>query len=93
MRSRYSAFATGDEAYLLASWHPSTRPVTLQLDPGRQWLRLEVLATSGGGLLEPTGTVEFRAYSRLAGTADVLHERSRFAREGGLWRYLGSVSA
>lgn len=26
MRSRYSAFAVGDEAYLLRSWHPTTRP-------------------------------------------------------------------
>jgi uncharacterized protein YchJ len=26
MRSRYSAFAVGDPAYLLATWHPTTRP-------------------------------------------------------------------
>ena len=29
MRSRYSAFAVGDAAYLLATWHPSTRPAAL----------------------------------------------------------------
>jgi SEC-C motif-containing protein len=91
MRSRYTAYATGDEAYLLASWHSGTRPVRVPLEPGRRWLRLEVLWSEGGGLLEPTGTVEFRAHSRLAAVPDVLHERSRFAREGGLWRYVGSV--
>ncbi|HEX8496958.1 MAG TPA: YchJ family metal-binding protein, partial [Actinomycetales bacterium] len=26
MRSRFSAFAVGDAAYLGATWHPSTRP-------------------------------------------------------------------
>ena len=26
MRSRYSAFAVGDAAYLLRTWHPSDRP-------------------------------------------------------------------
>ena len=29
MRSRFSAFVTGDEAYLLRTWDPDTRPVTL----------------------------------------------------------------
>jgi SEC-C motif-containing protein len=89
MRSRYTAFATGDEAYLLASWHSSTRPARVPLEPGRVWLRLEVLATTGGGLLESSGTVEFRAHSR---PVHVLHERSRFVREGGLWRYVGTVA-
>ena len=32
MRSRFTAFATGNAAYLLASWHPSTRPATLELE-------------------------------------------------------------
>lgn len=31
MRSRYSAFALGLEAYLLATWHASTRPSVLDL--------------------------------------------------------------
>ncbi|HEU0104182.1 MAG TPA: YchJ family metal-binding protein [Mycobacteriales bacterium] len=92
MRSRYTAFALGDEQYLLSSWHGSTRPVRVPLEPDREWLRLEVLATQGGGLLEPEGRVEFRAYSRRAGAIFVLHEHSRFVREGGLWRYLGNVA-
>ncbi|XLM23157.1 hypothetical protein MKD33_17040, partial [Chromobacterium piscinae] len=31
MRSRYSAYALGLEAYLLATWHASTRPEALNL--------------------------------------------------------------
>ena len=92
MRSRYSAFAVGDAAYLLATWHPTTRPGTLDLDDDVRWTRLEVLATSGGSLLAAEGTVEFRAHYVAAGGAGAQHERSRFVREGGRWRYLDGVS-
>ena len=33
MRSRYAAYASGDRDWLLATWHPSTRPAQLELDP------------------------------------------------------------
>jgi len=31
MRSRYSAYVLKLEAYLLATWHPGTRPAALDL--------------------------------------------------------------
>jgi SEC-C motif-containing protein len=86
MRSRYSAFSVGDAAYLLSSWHPTTRPAQLELDRTR-WTRLEVLATTGGGLLETEGTVRFRAHFR----GGVLQEHSRFVRDAGRWSYLGPI--
>ncbi|MGY1602071.1 YchJ family protein [Geodermatophilus sp. SYSU D00815] len=92
MRSRYSAFAVGDPAYLLATWHPSTRPRTLELDPAVRWTGLDVLATSGGSLLEAEGVVEFRASYVAGGTAGAQHERSRFVREDGRWCYLDGVA-
>ena len=92
MRSRYSAFALGDPAYLLATWHPTTRPLTLDLDPSVRWTGLEVLATTGGSLLGTEGTVEFRAHYLRDGGAGAQHENSRFARDGGLWRYVDGVS-
>ena len=86
MRSRYSAFVLRDAAYLLASWHPSTRPDTLDFDPAQRWLGLEVRAH------RPTddahAEVEFVARSRVAGRGQRLHERSRFLREGGRWWYV-----
>ena len=91
MRSRYSAFAVGDPAYLLRTWHPSTRPRTLTLDPDQQWSRLVVLAGTGGGLLDTEGTVEFRALWVHRGRSDALHERSRFVREDGQWLYVGAL--
>ncbi len=91
MRSRFSAFALGDAAYLLASWHPSTRPATLELDPGLRWYRLDIVGTTGGGVLDKTGTVHFRAY--FTGEAvGVQEEDSRFVREGRRWFYVDGGS-
>ena len=88
MRSRYSAFALGDAGYLADSWHPSTRPARIVLDPGRRWTGLQVIGTEAGGMLAPTGTVEFRAHYLEGGRAGQQHEVSRFVREAGRWLYL-----
>jgi SEC-C motif-containing protein len=91
MRSRYSAFAVGDADYLLATWHPATRPESLELDPSVRWFRLDILGTTGGGLLEATGTVEFEAHYRAGSEAATQHENSRFERVAGLWTYLDAA--
>jgi len=88
MRSRYSAFATGDVEYLLRSWHPDTRPTALTLDPAQRWERLEILNATDGGLFHQEGTVEFRAHYRHSSHTGVLHERSRFTRVDGHWLYV-----
>lgn len=88
MRSRYSAFARGDAAYLLASWHASTRPPELELDPLLRWYRLDILAVSDGGILASSGTVEFRAYYRSPAGNGEQHELSRFVKERGRWFYV-----
>jgi SEC-C motif-containing protein len=87
MRSRYSAFALGLTGYLIATWHPSTRPQTLESDPpGLKWLGLDVRRQAMTH--PPHATVEFVARSKLGGRAQRLHEVSRFAFEGGRWFYL-----
>nr|WP_243866409.1 YchJ family metal-binding protein [Actinophytocola oryzae] len=88
MRSRYTAFATGDAAYLLHSWHPETRPPAVRLDPTQRWTRLEILATTGGGLLHTEGTVEFRAHYTHSTHSGVLQEQSRFTKVDGRWVYV-----
>ncbi|WP_226363816.1 YchJ family protein [Pseudonocardia abyssalis] len=85
MRSRFSAFAVGDAEYLRTSWDPETRPRRVDVDPDTRWTRLEVLDRTGGGLLESTGTVEFRAHH----DGGVVAEHSRFRRVGGRWVYVG----
>ncbi|WP_157878100.1 YchJ family protein [Streptomyces torulosus] len=84
MRSRYSAFVVEDEAYLLRTWHPRTRPTQVDFDPGMRWTGLEILGTSEGSAFHTTGTVTFRASFR----GGSLHERSRFERVDGAWVYV-----
>jgi len=91
MRSRYSAFAVGLPAYLLASWHPSTRPQSLELDDSLRWYRLDILGRTQGGMLDTTGTVEFIAYYRGSADRGTQHENSLFRRENGLWLYLSAT--
>lgn len=93
MRSRYSAFVLGDEAYLLRSWHSRTRPARVEFERGMRWTGLEILETSEGGVPHATGTVTFRARYRFRGQPGEMRERSRFTRENGEWRYLdGEIS-
>ncbi len=89
MRSRYSAFVLGLHDYLLATWHPSTRPPALEPDPpGLKWLGLNVRRHLQHDA--DHATVEFVARSKLAGRANRLHEVSRFVREGGRWLYIAA---
>lgn len=86
MRSRYAAFVTGNTDYLLATWHPRTRPEDLALEPDVKWLGLEVRQHHVTG--PETAEVEFVARSRHAGRGHRLHERSRFVQENGRWLYV-----
>jgi SEC-C motif-containing protein len=87
MRSRYSAYVRGRKDYLLATWHPSTRPPGLDDAAATRWL----------GLADPEDTRRPRRMPRPSssspaiaspGAADGLHEISRFVREEGRWHYL-----
>lgn len=89
MRSRFAAFRAADAAWLLASWHPSTRPGTVDLSDNPTWRGLQIIDTVAGGPGDDQGMVEFRAtYLLPGGGVGVQHERSRFVREGGRWYYL-----
>lgn len=88
MRSRYAAFVVLDAGYLLRTWHASTRPASMDLDPDMEWRRLDIVSTSNGGPLDTTGTVEFAAHYRLDGERGVQREISRFVREEKRWFYV-----
>lgn len=102
MRSRYTAYTLKNEAYLQATWHPSTRPSEPVTDENEklQWLGLEVksalrLRQRKADLPEQPDhdTVEFVARFRVGGRAHRLHEVSRFVRDTGAdgvarWFYL-----
>ena len=85
MRSRYSAFVLGLPDYLLATWHPSTRPSTLALEGSPAWSSLHVLSSGQQG---ERGQVHFRALYPAAGGWGSLEEVSAFVRQDGRWYYL-----
>ena len=89
MRSRYSAYALRDEAYLRATWHASTLPAGPIVDPDEklQWIGLEVksalrLRQRKANLPETQDSdiVEFVARFKVGGRAHRLHEVSNFVR-------------
>ena len=86
MRSRYSAYVLRRPDYLLATWHGSTAPGEMDLQPVK-WLGLEVRHAAEQG---DAGVVEFVARFRPAsgGPAERLHELSRFVRDDGRWWYV-----
>jgi len=87
MRSRYSAYVLKLKAYLLATWHVSTRPVEFELAADKmKWLGLEVKNHRCGPA--DRSTVEFVARYKVGGRAGRLHEISRFVREDGKWLYV-----
>lgn len=88
MRSRYSAYVLRDADYLLATWHPTTRPDAMDFgnEPLR-WLGLDVKGRWQDG--DDRAGVEFVARYKVGGEpARRLHEKSRFAKEEGRWYYL-----
>ncbi|MBT6273023.1 MAG: YchJ family protein [Chromatiales bacterium] len=91
MRSRYSAYVIRNAAYLLESWHASTRPPALKLDAAQRWLSLEIRRTHQGAAGDKTGTVEFVARYKLRGRRQEIHEISRFRAELGRWYYVDGI--
>ena len=92
MRSRYTAYVLKLEDYLLATWHPRTRPPSLSLAQSpRRWLGLKVLRHEL--LAENEALVEFVARYKASGRGRHLREASRFVRENGRWLYVdGDIS-
>jgi SEC-C motif-containing protein len=87
MRSRYSAYVLNLEGYLLATWHPGTRPAALDIAANdTRWMALEVRRHCLDS--EQHATVEFVARYKTGGRARRLHEVSRFVREDGRWFYV-----
>ena len=90
MRSRYSAYVLGLDAYLLDTRHPRTCPAALEPQPaGLRWLGLELRGQRCRGA--EGATVEFVARSKLGGRAHRLHETSRFERLDNRWFYVEAL--
>ncbi len=93
MRSRYSAYSLGLESYLLETWHPNTRPTSLNLqdDPALKWLGLSIKQSKQ--LSDNSAIVEFVARYKIGGAkAERMHEISKFELLE-RWYYLEAISS
>lgn len=87
MRSRYSAYAEGNAAYLSRTWHPDTRPAHIEATAdGVRWRGLRVEASGAEG---DEAWVTFTAQLLQNGQPGSLREHSRFRRAAdGCWYYV-----
>ena len=88
MRSRYTAYVLKDAAYLLATWHPDTRPGSLDFDQESppQWLGLAIKRHLQ--IDAHHAEVEFVARYKINGRGFRMQETSRFEWIDGRWLYL-----
>ncbi len=89
MRSRYTAHALGDEAYLHRTYAPTAkRAYRAGRKPGPRvnWTRLVIHADEPGPSPD-TAYVEFSAYYRDPSGEQIMTERSEFRRVDGAWLY------
>ena len=86
MRSRYSAYVVKNSEYLLATWHPTTRPDSIDPASIPQWTHLELIRDEENEI--GRARVEFKARAFSRGQVLVLHEVSRFVKENGRWYYI-----
>jgi len=85
MRSRYSAYVKGEAEYLLYSTAQENRfaddlELIKEFANSVEWLKLDIIQSS-------FNTVEFKAYYRDKEGIKVLHEKSNFVEEDGIWKY------
>ncbi|MFH2123935.1 MAG: YchJ family protein [Pseudomonadota bacterium] len=88
MRSRYTANVIRDVAYLLRSWHPSTRPDMIDPATIPDWYGLHIVRTEQGMENDNEGIVEFKASACIQEKPWQLHEISRFVKKDGQWLYV-----
>ncbi|WP_297444005.1 YchJ family metal-binding protein [Sulfurimonas sp.] len=85
MRSRYCAYVRANAEYLLYSTVKENRyeddaPLIEDFSKSVEWLKLDVLNAADD-------VVEFKAYYQDAKGIKVLHEKSNFTKEDGIWKY------
>lgn len=93
MRSRYTAYAVGDDAYVLATWDEATRPAVLfeEGEARPKWILLRVTDAKPVAEGADTGEVTFTATARTSQGAMRLSERSLFQRKDGRWLYVRAL--
>lgn len=94
MKSRYTAYATGNIDYIMDTHDPETKEgiskeETEEWAKNSEWLGLEILATEAGQEEDERGIVEFKATFVEGGEEHIHHEKSAFVKKDGKWYYHG----
>ncbi|SFV90046.1 UPF0225 protein YchJ [hydrothermal vent metagenome] len=94
MRSRYSAYAVGDAAYIMKTTHPQNSDYTeekiqwkeeiMQFCHHTQFLRLNITKIAEG---DTEAYISFKAHL----SSGILKEKSRFLKENGRWYYVDGI--
>ncbi len=92
MRSRYSAYVSGDIDYIIETCLPEGRETidreqTRRWSEESQWKGLQIVDKIAGGPDDTEGTVEFIATYITRGLKDSHRERALFKKEDGRWFY------
>ncbi len=93
MRSRYSAFATGNVDYIIKTHDPDTvdqidRESTEVWSKQSEWQGFEILSSDAGGEKDHFGTIEFVARYKLKGSQLEHRERATFRQQDGTWFFV-----
>lgn len=93
MRSRFTAYCLKRVDYIVETTHPDARTKHLRDDVQETaeqltWSALKVISTSQGQADDKIGKVIFEANYEHDGKIEKHHERSRFRRFEGKWKYL-----
>ena len=92
MRSRFTAYANKNKAYLFDTWDASKKPKIIDFSKEEAiWTELSIVKTKKGTVKDSKGIVEFKAYYMLGDEAYVMNEISRFIKVNGRWFYLDGL--
>lgn len=92
MRSRYSAYAKIEIAYIVDTTYKNQRNKMREEDirlwaETSQFEKLEIIGTEKGGAQDSDGNVEFIAHYTQKGAKNKHHEIARFKKEDGKWLF------
>lgn len=92
MRARYSAYVAVEMDFIFESTHPEHRhdydhAGTKEWAETAEWLGLEIINTSRGGVDDTVGEVEFIARFKEKDILREHHEAGQFKRKDGCWHF------
>lgn len=87
VRTRFCAHVVKDYDYLLQTWHPATRPITVYLPAHRFWYWLDIDSVVAGGPQDASGAVSYTAYRRDRRQYSIVNKIAYLEKHYGWWVY------